>query len=249
MSTCRVSFGKLPARKGKTPTTDSCSSCPFRERTIYRCAPHRFPDPIERLRVRQVSSRKNQVILPIGNTGAIFTIRAGWVARFQLLRDGSRQILSFLLPGDVVKVEAPTTTRSLFHRAMCDTVLCEFDDDSLFRYLASEPKTSMDLISQCQKEKEVLEQTIISLAKRSADERLAKLFIEIRTRLFGEREGAPLTFRTPLKRDDISDAIGLTPVHVSRILRRLRNSKIMHFKGGIIEIQDLAKLEALAALR
>lgn len=248
MSTTGTPFSKAFARKRIVETAESCVSCPFREKAIYRCAPHRFPDPIERLRVRQVSSRKNQVILPLRNaSGAIFTIRSGWVARFQLLRDGSRQILSFLLPGDVVKVEA--TAGSMLHRAMCDTVLCEFDDQSLLRYLTSEPATSVDLISQCLREKEKLEQTIISLAKRSADERLARLFIEIRSRLFTGCERAPLTFRTPLKRDDISDAIGLTPVHVSRILRKLRNSRVMNFKGGIIEIQDLERLEALAALQ
>lgn len=229
---------------------DDCAACPLRKKAIYRCAPRHIPDPIEQLRVRQVNSRKNQVIMPPKSAArSIFTIKSGWVARFRLLRDGSRQILSFLLPGDVVKAEPLSAPASSLHRAMCDTVLCEFDCDALLHYLTSEPGTSIDLVSQCQKEKDMLDETIISLAKRSADERLARLFTEIRDRLFADTDDAPLTFHTPLRRDDISDALGLTPVHVSRILRRLRGSQIMHFNRGLIEIEDLTKLKALAALR
>ena len=104
----------------------------------------------------------------------------------------------------------------------------------------------MDLVLQCLNEKDALEETIISLAKRSAIERVARLFVGIHSRLFRGWLEPPLTFKTPLRREDLSDAIGLTPVHVSRTLTVLNQQSIMRFDRGSVEIIDYDKLIAIA---
>ena len=51
----------------------------------------------------------------------------------------------------------------------------------------------------------------------------------------------------PLSQQQIADHVGLTPVHVSRVLRRFRELDMVSINRGEVRFMDnLAQLEALA---
>ncbi len=92
----------------------------------------------------------------------------------------------------------------------------------------------------------VLRAWIVSMGRRNSVERVAHLMCEIcvRARNIGLGEGNSLEL--PLTQTVLGDALGLTPVHVNRVLRKLRLSGVMELGAGVLVISDLAKLATIA---
>lgn len=86
----------------------------------------------------------------------------------------------------------------------------------------------------------------LSLGRRSAIQRIAHLVCELRVRLGMIGEADDRGFALPLTQADLSDCTGLTPVHVNRTLRDLRERGLMDFRSKRVTITDLAGLKAVA---
>lgn len=151
---------------------------------------------------------------PVSGT---FLILAGWAARVRLLEDGRRQIMSVLLPGDLIghchqpRPMAVSTVVALSEISYC---------------AAPQPIGLPDLdrvyaISHALEEAHLLAH-ITRLGRLSAGERMLDLFLELRDRLSicGLVEEGSMAF--PLTQEMLADAMGLTPVHVNRTLQLLR---------------------------
>lgn len=87
----------------------------------------------------------------------------------------------------------------------------------------------------------------LSLAQRSGPERVAALFCEllIRFQIIGIAEDN--RFRLPLTQLDLGEHLGLTPIHINRVLRQLRETQLVTFRNGIAEIHDLPRLKEFAS--
>lgn len=86
----------------------------------------------------------------------------------------------------------------------------------------------------------------VSLGKRDAAERLAHLICELFVRLGIAGSDRTDGFDLPLTQEELGDALGLTPVHVNRVLRHLREAGLMSFKNRTVEIVDFPKLQKVA---
>ena len=86
----------------------------------------------------------------------------------------------------------------------------------------------------------------VSLGRRSAVQRAAHLFCELHVRLgvvgLAEDNGYPLA----LSQAELAECLGLTPVHVNRVLRDLRERGLVEFRNGRVAFQDLPGLKKLA---
>ena len=87
-------------------------------------------------------------------------------------------------------------------------------------------------------------QGIVNIATRQALPRCAHLFCELFARAqaagLSQEQSCPL----PIRQVDIADALGLTPVHVNRTLRLLREKGLLTWRHGVLHIHDLARLQA-----
>lgn len=86
----------------------------------------------------------------------------------------------------------------------------------------------------------------LSLGRRSAIQRISHLICELRVRLGLIDQADDSGFALPLTQADLSDCTGLTPVHVNRTLRELRERGLMDLRGKRVAISDLPGLKALA---
>ncbi len=94
-------------------------------------------------------------------------------------------------------------------------------------------------------EDSILRSWLVNLGQRSALERMTFLFCELAERLAGD--GAPpKNLPLPLTQQILAHALGLTPVHVNRVLQRLRADHLIDFGDGTLTIHDLARAHALA---
>jgi CRP-like cAMP-binding protein len=87
---------------------------------------------------------------------------------------------------------------------------------------------------------------IVNVGQRAAPSRLAHIIVELRERLkiIGKVQGA--RFEMPLTQEQIGEAMGITPVHVNRVIKQLRDEKVLEFHRGSVTVIDEQKLLELA---
>jgi CRP-like cAMP-binding protein len=86
----------------------------------------------------------------------------------------------------------------------------------------------------------------LSLGRRDAKSRTANLFCELRVRLGIVGLADEGGYELALTQTDLAECLGLTSVHVNRVLRELREEGIVQFRGGRVAIVDLKALERVA---
>lgn len=199
----------------------------------------------------QRTIRSRQTIFRAGEAlGDIPVICEGWAACVSRLSDGRRQILSFVLPGDLVSTNAVFADSLTFFVEAITEVRCSYYSRAdLNARLRAEPGLIMSLVSACLAEKEEADQLATNLGRRRAEERIARLFLHLKKRLAPRGLVRDRTFALPLRQQHIADATGLTPVHVNRVIGALRSDGLIELTGGVLKVVDLAKLQRIADLR
>jgi CRP-like cAMP-binding protein len=174
-------------------------------------------------------------------------VYSGWAARVRRLSDGRRQILSFVLPGDLVSASAIFCDRlGFFVEAITDVRYSISQRAQVDEILARDPQLVRTLVSACLAEQAEVEELATDLGRRRAEERIARLFLQLKTRMEARGHLAGLSFEMPLRQQHIADATGMTVIHVGRVLGALRNDGIVHIAGGTLTITDLAALQRLS---
>jgi CRP-like cAMP-binding protein len=174
----------------------------------------------------------------------------GWAATSITLADGRRQTLSFLLPGDIVS--AACLLEPMFGRtveAITEVEYRKFKRSDLKAVLFKTPDL-MDKVSKIWSEERIqFDQMALDLGRRTADERIARLIINIADRLAkrGMRNGNTMNF--PLRQRHIADATGLTPVHVSKVVGEFQRAGMFEIRGRALTIFDEAELRRAAEWR
>jgi CRP-like cAMP-binding protein len=171
----------------------------------------------------------------------------GWAASYKTLPDGRRQILSFLMPGDIVGLFAPVSavcTSSV--AALNDVEVATFTPEEVVTVTSRSPRLGVALGWVAAREHEILAEHLVNVGRRSAAERVAHLFLEFwaRLRVRGLTNGHRFTI--PVTQTIIADTLGLSVVHVNRTLRQLANQGILESNRDKAVILDLDRLQKLA---
>lgn len=179
--------------------------------------------------------------------GPTFIILDGWACRYKMLPDGSRQIMAFLMPGDFCdlhiglldQMDHNIGTLSPCHVASLSTERME-------RLITATPLLTQAFWRAQLVDEGVMRAWIVSMGRRDSLQRVAHLMLElfIRMRTVGLTTGE--TCRMPLTQTVLADALGLTPVHLNRVLRTLREREVMTFSLGTLAIQDIQALVRIA---
>ena len=195
---------------------------------------------LERLEERQRQVRRGAVLQRENEaSGELFVMRKGLMMSYVLLDDGSRQILRFHFPGDmlglsgVVYREAP---ESLY--ALSDCVVCPFDRAALSDLMVEHPRLSALVLVYSQIERVALTDRLAALGRTSAKQRVAALLLELRNRLRATDKTIANAFALGLTQEEIGDATGLTSVHVNRMLRQLEEEGLIAREAGRVTLLD-----------
>jgi len=180
----------------------------------------------------------------------VFVLCDGWGIRFLQMADGRRQILSFLLPGDLFSVAMVYQERVHFCvKAVTPVQISAMPRVEVQLQLAQSPTGISALARSSAFEMETSDELAAMLGCGSAEERIAYLFLHLTKRIAARNVIRDERYPIPLRQQHIADATGLTPVHVSRTLRRFRERRIIEFSSGILTVFDPPQLEALGSLR
>lgn len=199
----------------------------------------------ERATLDKLESRQRQVrrgaVLQRENEpcGEMFILRKGLMMSYVLLDDGSRQILRFLFPGDMLGMssaiyrEAPETLA-----ALSDCVVAPFDRTALADIMIAHPRLSAMIMVHAQIERVALTDRLAALGRTSAKARVAALLLELRNRLRVSDKSIANAFALGLTQEEVGDATGLTAVHVNRMLRQLEEDGLIAREAGKVTIVD-----------
>ena len=178
----------------------------------------------------------------------IMVLCEGWAVRFVQLPNGKRQILSIVLPGDLVSAATAFDPDALFSVQAVTSVRYRYYDKDYVRSRIESDRNDMrawlEIVAAEQRDADM---HCIDLGQRTAQERVAALFLRLVER-FEARDRAPVTeIPFPLRQQQIGDLTGLTPVHVCRVLNVLRNEHICEVAAGVVKILNRTELARLAA--
>ncbi|MDQ3139114.1 MAG: Crp/Fnr family transcriptional regulator [Pseudomonadota bacterium] len=173
----------------------------------------------------------------------LFIVQKGWLHSCVLLGNGSRQIMRFHFPGDIVGLSSLAFGQSSDSiTAVTDITLCPFDKDKLATLFERHPRLAALIFTLSVAERVSLADRLASIGRTSARERVASLICEIVARL-RIKDGAELKeFSIPLTQEEIGDATGLTAVHVNRMMRGLVDDGLIGRTGNTIAMIDESRL-------
>jgi CRP-like cAMP-binding protein len=188
---------------------------------------------------------------PLGRTGdpdaSAYVIREGWAFAYTLLANGERQVVGFLLPGDLVRVGCTLRgSTELCVETITDTLVTEMSMASV-RSAARQWPEIFELFLRLQSQMlGALVDQLVDLGRRDSRARVAQFVLKLERRLMSIGHAEPDGYAFPISQYLIADAVGLTAIHVNRVLRGLREEEIVTVRRDRVTIQDRARLLEIA---
>lgn len=174
-------------------------------------------------------------------------ILSGWAARYQILRNGARQITRLLLPGDAFYFDSSPDTVAIEEViALSSCKIANISHADMNRAIDRFPNIREAMRNYGCMENAVLASWVVNVGRRDALERMAHLICEVHFRLalIGAAEGSQFFF--PLTQDDFADVLGLTPVHINRKLQQLRHEGLIALRSKQMKVLNLRELQQIA---
>ena len=215
------------------PQTE-CNKCPVRELALFQGVPVNNLEWTQEYRDQQFIVPPKATLYEEGSRpDYVYTLFNGWMVMYQTSRNGKRQILRFALPGDFIGFQADENgIISHSVSAITESIVCAFPRSGLLELLESQPMLPLRLASMESRDMSLCQHHQAFSSSKDAHESVAFLLLELfyRTRLQMRHHYDPVTnsIKFPLTQEDIADAVGLTNIHVNRVLRQFR-------KLGLIE--------------
>jgi CRP-like cAMP-binding protein len=210
-------------------------------------------EPSERVRLDELigSTRKfarGEDIIGAGEHAShIHLVMDGFAARSKVIRDGQRQLMAFLIPGDLCDVEV-FVLEAMDHDivALCDTTCALVPADQMEAVLGESSNLTRAMWWSTMTDSAVLREWVVSHGIRDALGRVAHIFCEllIRYRIVGMGLDNRVPF--PLTQEELSEATGMTPVHLNRVLQELRADGIIDLHGKVLAVLDFPALSRIA---
>lgn len=176
-----------------------------------------------------------------------YILQEGWASCYKILPDGGRQIITFSLPGDSMGLRS-VLLRTSDHSfaAMTDAVISDVPSSRLIALFHDYPRLGAAILWAASRDEAMTVEHLVNIGRRSAIDGMAHLILELWERLQLVGLGRPTGFDCPLNQTAFADALGLSVIHVNRVLRQLRERGLMTFTAHQVIIHDPAGLRKLA---
>lgn len=177
-------------------------------------------------------------------------ISSGWAAASITLANGSRQILSFLLPGDVVSTAAlfgAVSGRSI--EAITEVTYRKYRRDEISALLRNDADFFERVSAAFIQERTHADNLLVDLGRRMADARIARLMLYLTDALGKRNMISSQTMPFPLRQKHIADATGLTTNHVTKTLKQFQQLGLIDIQNRTLTIGNATELGHIAAWR
>jgi CRP-like cAMP-binding protein len=195
---------------------------------------------------RLVKKRQDLIIVGSEYRNLCF-VRDGYAIRYQMLRNGKRQILNVILPGDVIGFPVSFFDRSIYAVVAVSDLsynICPLD--SYVQLCYQQPQFGLALSWLAAHEAAIYAEHIVDLGRRTPLARLAHFLLEIHARLLAVDRAEKTSFELPFSQEVMADVLGLSVPHLNRVMQQLRGEKLITNRGRVVELTEMASLQTLA---
>lgn len=224
-----------------------CSRCPLRALSLFRQTLKEEVEFIARFKRSELAVEPGAIVLHEGGSSPyLYTVLSGWGHRSKGTADGKIQILNFVLPGDLIGLQS-AIMGEMDHSvtALTPMRLCVFERKDVWDIFREHPSLAFSMTWQASKEERMLDRTLLSVGQQTGLKKVALLMLHLldRAKVLGLAQDQ--TARVPVTQTHIAQALGLTNVHVSRMLTLLARRGVMEFRNGVLTVLDRARAEAI----
>jgi len=227
----------------------SCFECALRGCEIFK--------PVSAEQLATINEIKKQhIVMPAGagiirpgeESPLLYTLYSGWAFRFKTLPDGRRQILNFLLPGDLLGLQAAMFDAAQHGiEALTEVQLCVLPRRDVWQLFGTMPGLAYDVTWLGAREESIVDENLASVGRRTAAERVAALIVSLykRAKLLGLVDPGD-SFDFPPTQQHIADALGLSLVHTNKTLAKLRRMGMFKSTNGTLTLVNPRVLQRVA---
>ena len=174
-------------------------------------------------------------------------VRDGYAVRYKLLRNGERQILNVILPGDVVGLPGSFYDRAVYAvTAITDLRMNVCSLDAYVALCCRHPEFALVLAWLAVSEATTYAEHIIDVGRRTPVERLSHFLLELHNRLKAVGRAEQTRFTLPFSQEVIADVLGLSVPHLNRMMQQLRAEKLIANSERVVEFLDAEAMQSLA---
>lgn len=178
---------------------------------------------------------------------AAYILLSGWACSYKLLHDGQRQVVDFQIPGDFLGLRSVVLHVSDHSvEPVTDIEVTEVHASDLFEAFSETPRLATAVLWTASRAEAMVVEHLVGIGRRGAAERMAHFLLELAARLSLVGMGGKAGYACPLTQYLIADAIGLSAVHVNRVLRQLREQGMVTFRDGHVTFDDYDRLVEFA---
>ena len=247
----------------------TCLDCPLRALPLFM--PHSAEELalLQHIKRRERVLQEGETLIHEGESDTrLYTLLQGWGYRFKTLSDGRRQILNFLLAGDFIGVQQKMSDAAAHGVVMVtEARLCVFDRNALWELHRQQPSMGFNITWLTAHEESLVDDNLLSIGRRSAEERVATLLILLYKRAAAVHAVAGDAVDTnagiagrasnaadlpgvpfPLTQQHLADALGLSLAHTNKTLRKLQRRGLYRIDDGRLQLLDPKALARLADL-
>ena len=192
-------------------------------------------------------SREGAISLSTATYRKLSFVKDGYAVRYKLLRNGKRQILNVVLPGDIVGIPASFLDRAAYSvTAITDVTMTVCALEAYVQLCYRRPQFGLALSWIAVQEATTYAEHIIDVGRRTPIERLSHFLLELHARLHAVGRAGKTGFDLPFSQEVMADVLGMSLPHLNRMMQRLRAEKIIADSERQIEFLDPRAIQTLA---
>jgi len=167
----------------------------------------------------------------------------GYACRYRVLKDGERAILSILLPGDFFDLHVQVLGY-MDHSvtAISDCEVAEIPQEAMKSLQDRSPRIMKALWWATLVDDAIWREWLLNMGRRPAEQQMAHLFCEVLARLQACGQVVGNEFPFPLTQEQMGDVLGISTVHVNRVLQGLIKQGLVIRQGRRITLPDPAEV-------
>ncbi len=177
----------------------------------------------------------------------VILLMKGWAYRYKVLPDGKRQIMAYLLPGDLCDPHV-FILRRMDHSIglLSDAEVVTISKEDILQITEASPAIGRAFWWSTMVDEAVLRHWLVNMGQRDAFDRIAHLFCELWERAAHVDLVQGGSFDLPLTQEQLGDTMGLTSVHTNRVLQRMRTEGMIALESKRLTILDMDAMRRAA---
>lgn len=201
---------------------------------------------LEQLHKRRKTFSVGRDFVEQGQHGSsAYILASGWACSYKILPNGMRQIVDFQIPGDFLGLRSVLLRTS--DHCIEPITLVEASEalaSELLSAFANTPRLAVAILWAASRDEAMVVEHLIDIGRRGAVERVGHFLLELGSRLQLVGLGSTNSYDCPLTQYHLADALGLSPVHINRVLRELREQGLLTFRHGKVTFDNRDRLIA-----